>query len=52
MNTVGAEIRSGAGATFSYGGLAGSNVAPKHVLFPIPAAEITVNKAATQNPGW
>lgn len=52
MNAVGAEIRSGAGATFSYGGLAGSNVAPKHVLFPIPAAEITVNKAATQNPGW
>jgi hypothetical protein len=52
MNTIGAEIRANAGATFSYGGLAGSNVTPKHVLFPIPAAEITVNKAATQNPGW
>jgi hypothetical protein len=52
MNTIGADIRANAGATFSYGGLAGSNVAPKHVLFPIPAAEITVNKAATQNPGW
>jgi len=52
MNTIGADIRANAGATFSYGGLAGSNVAPKHVLFPIPAAEITVNKQATQNPGW
>jgi len=52
MNTVGAEIRSNAGATFSYGGLAGSNVVPKYLLFPIPAAEITVNKKATQNPGW
>jgi len=52
MNTVGEEIRTGGGATFSYGGLAGSNVVPKHVIFPIPAAEITVNKKATQNPGW
>lgn len=52
MNTVGDEIRTGAGATFAYGGLAGTNVAPKHVIFPIPAAEITVNKKATQNPGW
>lgn len=52
MNTVGAEIRANAGTTFSYGGLAGSNVLPKHLLFPIPAAEITVNKQATQNPGW
>lgn len=52
MNTIGADIRANAGATFSYGGLAGSNVVPKHVLFPIPAAEITVNKQATQNPGW
>jgi hypothetical protein len=52
MNTVGADIRANAGATFSYGGLAGSNVVPKHLLFPIPAAEITVNKQAIQNPGW
>lgn len=52
MNTIGADIRANAGATFSYGGLAGSNVLLKHVLFPIPAAEITVNKQATQNPGW
>lgn len=51
MNAVGSEIRADGGA-FSYGGLAGSNVLPKHVLFPIPAAEITVNKAATQNPGY
>ncbi|ARS39375.1 RagB/SusD family nutrient uptake outer membrane protein [Sphingobacteriaceae bacterium GW460-11-11-14-LB5] len=52
MNSIGAEIRANAGATFSYGGLAGSNVLSKHQLFPIPAAEITVNKQATQNPGW
>lgn len=52
MNAIGADIRATAGATFSYGGLAGSNVQTKHLLFPIPAAEITVNKAAVQNPGW
>lgn len=52
MNAIGAEIRATGGTTYSYGGLAGSNVQAKHVLFPIPAAEITVNKAAVQNPGW
>ncbi|WP_316813110.1 RagB/SusD family nutrient uptake outer membrane protein [Pedobacter heparinus] len=51
MNAVGTEIREN-GASFSYGGLGGSNVQPKHVLFPIPSAETTVNKAAVQNPGW
>jgi len=51
MNAVGTEIREN-GASFSYGGLAGSNVQPRHVLFPIPSAETTVNKLAVQNPGW
>lgn len=51
MQAIGAEIRAN-GATFAYGGLAGSNIADRHLLFPIPAAEITVNKAATQNSGW
>ncbi|WP_316816098.1 RagB/SusD family nutrient uptake outer membrane protein [Pedobacter nyackensis] len=51
MNTVGVEIRENGGG-FSYGGLGGSNVQAKHVLLPIPAAEITVNKKAVQNSGW
>ena len=52
MNRVGAEIKTNGGSTFSYGGLAGSNVTSKHLLFPIPSGEITVNKAAIQNTGW
>jgi len=28
------------------------NVAPKHVLWPIPASELSVNKDLVQNPGW
>lgn len=51
MNAVAVEIRE-RGGSFSYGGLAGSNVQNKHLLLPIPAAEMTVNKKATQNPGW
>ncbi|PTQ96625.1 putative outer membrane starch-binding protein [Mucilaginibacter yixingensis] len=52
MNALGADMKANAGATFAYGGLAGSNVSAKHNLYPIPSSEITVNTAATQNPGW
>lgn len=51
MNAVGADIKTN-GGSFSYGGLAGSNVTSKNNLYPIPSSEITVNKAVTQNPGW
>ncbi|GEP91053.1 Starch-binding associating with outer membrane [Chitinophaga terrae (ex Kim and Jung 2007)] len=51
MNSVGAEIKAN-GGSYSYGSLAGLNVAQKHLLFPIPSSEMSVNKAATQNPGW
>ncbi len=52
MNSIGNEIATTAPANFIYAGLGGKNVAARHVLFPIPAAEISVNKLATQNPGW
>jgi starch-binding outer membrane protein, SusD/RagB family len=52
MNALAADIKANAGATFSYGALAGSNITSRHLLFPIPASEISVNKSATQNPGW
>jgi hypothetical protein len=52
MNAVGAEITANAGTTFAYAGLGGRNVTGRHLLFPIPAAEISVNKLITQNPGW
>jgi hypothetical protein len=32
--------------------LAFKNVLPKHVLFPIPAHDLNLNKALIQNPGW
>ena len=32
--------------------LAGKNVTPKNLLLPIPSTELSVNKLATQNPGY
>ncbi|MFL9484957.1 RagB/SusD family nutrient uptake outer membrane protein [Chitinophagaceae bacterium LWZ2-11] len=51
MKTVGADIAAN-GGSFKYGALGFTNVAQRNLLFPIPAAEITVNKAITQNTGW
>jgi starch-binding outer membrane protein, SusD/RagB family len=51
MNDVGAQIKAN-GGTYSYGSLAGLNVSTRHLLFPIPSSEMSVNKAVTQNPGW
>lgn len=36
----------------SFGGKAGVNTTERDVLWPIPDAETTVNKAIGQNPGW
>ncbi|MVN20464.1 RagB/SusD family nutrient uptake outer membrane protein [Mucilaginibacter arboris] len=52
MNNLAADIKANAGATFAYAALAGSNISGRNVLFPIPASELSVNKLATQNPGW
>jgi len=41
-----------AGTSLVYGVLGYNNVSDRHLLFPIPAAEISVNRAMTQNPGW
>lgn len=52
MNNLAADMKANAGTTFAYGALAGSNITSRNLLYPIPASEITVNSAATQNPGW
>jgi hypothetical protein len=41
-----------AGTAFAYAATGGRNVSSRHLLFPIPSAEISVNKKMTQNPGW
>ena len=52
MNNLATDIKANAGSTFSYAALAGANITSRNLVFPIPASEMSVNKAATQNPGW
>ncbi len=44
----------GTNAAWKYASLGATNAAssPKYLLYPIPASEISVNKGATQNPGY
>ncbi|SEW35323.1 RagB/SusD family nutrient uptake outer membrane protein [Chitinophaga arvensicola] len=51
MKAVAAEFKAYNG-TYAYGANAGNNVSERNVLYPIPSSEMTVNKAAVQNPGW
>lgn len=39
-------------ANLRYLALAGNNVTDRHLLFPIPNRELSLNKAMVQNPGW
>lgn len=56
MNDIGTEMDNATlNPSFRWGNLGGKSVTDKHLLLPIPAAEMTVNKAITtadQNPGW
>ncbi len=51
MKDVSADFTANGGGN-AYGSLAGRNVDQRHLLYPIPAAEILLNKKLTQNPGW
>ena len=52
MNGLGNYITNNAPANRQTYGTAGRNVTTRHLLYPIPSVETTVNKLATQNPGW
>ncbi|WP_366186135.1 RagB/SusD family nutrient uptake outer membrane protein [Flavobacterium ovatum] len=51
MNSVGNEIATNGGAQ-AYGGLGGKNVTARHLVYPIPAKERSVNKKLDQNKDW
>jgi hypothetical protein len=51
MKEVSADFTANGGGN-AYGSLAGRNVDQRHLLYPIPAAEILLNKKLSQNPGW
>ncbi len=52
MNELGNDIQANAPAAFKYSSIAGRNITVKNDYFPIPLRETSLNRAATQNPGW
>ncbi len=53
MKSVATEIKTGASTALQYAGNAGNNITePRHLLLPIPAYELGVNPALTQNTNW
>ncbi|RPE07967.1 RagB/SusD family nutrient uptake outer membrane protein [Chitinophaga lutea] len=51
MQQVANEIQS-EGGTYVYATIAFLNVSEKHLLFPVPAREMMLNRKLVQNPGW
>jgi hypothetical protein len=51
MKSVSADMSANGGGV-AYARLAGQNVSERHLLYPIPASEISLNKKMIQNPGW
>ena len=51
-NQMSTDLAGNAGLKYASLGATNAASSPKYLLYPIPASEITVNKAATQNPGY
>lgn len=47
-----ADIRANAPANRKYTSLVGDNVEERHVLYPIPSREMSLNRLVVQNKGW
>ncbi|MBN9299681.1 MAG: RagB/SusD family nutrient uptake outer membrane protein [Filimonas sp.] len=46
------EIQAKAPTTYQYAATAAARVSARNLLYPIPAKELSLNKACTQNPGY
>jgi hypothetical protein len=51
MKQVANDIQS-EGGSYGYAAVAFLNVSTKHLLFPVPAREMMLNRKLEQNPGW
>ncbi|MGA9637739.1 RagB/SusD family nutrient uptake outer membrane protein [Flavobacterium sp.] len=51
MNSIGNEISTNGGVQ-AYGGLGGKNTTTRHLVYPIPSKEMSVNKNLIPNKGW
>jgi len=52
LHDISDEFKAKGGATYSYAAVNAANVNEKHLLYPIPLSEMTLNKKMVQNPYW
>jgi hypothetical protein len=52
MQSQAVEFATYASSTYRYAGQAAGRVTQRHLLYPIPTKELSLNKSMTQNPGW
>lgn len=52
MRQSASVIKATYGSSYSYAALAGDNITERHLLYPIPIREISLNPSLTQNKGW
>ncbi|MES1250167.1 MAG: RagB/SusD family nutrient uptake outer membrane protein [Chitinophaga rupis] len=46
------EIAAYATSSLQYAAQAAARVSQRHLLYPIPTKEMSLNHSMTQNPGW
>jgi hypothetical protein len=52
MHDISDEFKAKGGTTYAYAAVNAGNVAEKHLLYPIPLSEMSLNKKMVQNPYW
>lgn len=52
MKSLANEIKTTGGTSWQYAARSADNLAVRHLLLPIPTAEMSLNKAIVQNTGW
>lgn len=52
MHDASDEIKAKASASFNYAAVNAANVTERHLLYPIPLTEMSLNKKMVQNPYW
>ncbi|MBO9204114.1 MULTISPECIES: RagB/SusD family nutrient uptake outer membrane protein [Niastella] len=52
MQVVADEFKAKGGTTYAYAAVNAANVSQRHLLYPIPLSEMSLNKKMVQNPYW
>jgi hypothetical protein len=52
MQEVADEFKAHATSTYNYATQNAANVTDRHLLYPIPLSEMSLNKKMVQNPNW